>query len=129
MTFWRSCFLGVCAALSGCVIGYGHCRFEAPVKINFTGRVHFRSFPARDGIDNVPVLVLDRTAYIYAPAHSHQCLAADDVQLVGVSEFPENIGEDTHVTVEGSLFEATTARQHTPFLMSVIIMSPITPAH
>jgi hypothetical protein len=129
MRFWRFGFLVVCAALSGCVIGYGHCRFEAPVKITFTGRVHFRSYPAPDGIDNVPVLALDRTAYIYAPAHSHQCLSADDIQLVGVAEFPENIGEDTHVSVEGSLFEATSAHQHTPFLMSVIIMSPITAAH
>src|ERR1700683_3251930 len=103
MRIWRVCFLGACAALSGCVIGYGHCRFMEPIEITLTGRVHFRSYPGPDGIDNVPVLALDRTAYIYAPAYSHQCLSANDVQLVGVAEFPQNIGEDSHVTVDGSL--------------------------
>jgi len=39
--------------LSGCVIGYGPCLFLQPVKHTFTGLVHFRDYPASDGIDNV----------------------------------------------------------------------------
>jgi hypothetical protein len=111
-------------ALSGCVHGLG-CLFLQPVKHTLTGRIHFRSFPAADGIDNVPVLALDRTAYVYAPAHSYQCMSATDVQLVGVSEFPENIIENSHVSVHGSLFEATSAHQYTRFLMNVTTLLPL----
>ncbi len=119
--------LGMCAALSGCVLGSGYCLWMQPVKHSFSGRVHFRDFPNADGIDNVPVLVLDKTAYVYAPAQSHLCLAANDVQLVGVAEFPQNVGEDTHVKVEGSLFEGATSRQHTRFLINVNSIEPIAP--
>jgi hypothetical protein len=111
-------------ALSGCVHGLG-CLFLQPIKHTLTGRIHFRSFPAADGIDNVPVLALDRTAYVYAPAHSYQCMSATDVQLVGVSEFPENIIENSHVSVHGSLFEATSAHQYTRFLMNVTTLLPL----
>jgi hypothetical protein len=115
-------------ALSGCVVGYGQCLFTEPLKNTVTGHVHFRNFPAPDGIDNVPVLSLDRTAYIYSPAHSHQCLPANDLQLIGVAEFPQDVIEDTHVTVHGSLFEAASARQHTSFVMNVVSILPIRPA-
>ena len=94
-----------------------------------TGRVHFRDYPSADGMDNVPVLALDRTAHIYAPAQSHQCLAANDVQLVGVSEFPQNVIENSHVSVAGVLFQASTARQHTPFVMKVTTILPLSAAH
>ena len=56
--------------LSGCVLGYGPCLFQQPVKNTLTGHVHFRDFPTQEGVDNVPVLSLDKTAYIYAPAQS-----------------------------------------------------------
>ena len=82
MNISRSWLLGALVALSGCVHGSG-CLFLQPIKHTLTGRIHFRSFPAPDGIDNVPVLVLDRTAYVYSPAHSYQCMSATDVQLVG----------------------------------------------
>jgi hypothetical protein len=116
--------LSALVALSGCVHGSG-CLFLQPIKHTLTGRIHFRSFPAADGIDNVPVLVLDRTAYLYSPAHSYQCMSATDLQLVGVSEFPENIIDGSHVTVQGSLFESTAAHEYTRFLMNVTTLLPL----
>jgi hypothetical protein len=125
MRIWRLPLIGAFLALSGCVFGYGPCLFQQPVKNTLTGHVHFRDFPAADGLDNVPLLSLDRTAYIYAPAESHHCLPANDLQLVGVSEFPENVIENSHVTVDGVLFQAASTRQHTPFLMNVRTILPL----
>ncbi len=121
---WILCGL---VALSGCVHGTG-CLFLQPVKHTLTGRIHFRSFPAPDGIDNVPILALDRTAYLYAPAHSYQCLSATDVQLAGISEFPENIIENSHVSAEGTLHEATSEHEHTGFVMNVRALLPLNAA-
>jgi hypothetical protein len=123
----RSWILGALLALSGCVHGSG-CLFLQPIKHTLTGRIHFRSFPAPDGIDTVPVLVLDHTAYVYSPAHSYQCMSATDVQLVGVSEFPENIIENSRVTAQGTLFESTSGHQYTRFLMNVATLLPVKPA-
>ena len=120
----RSCVLGGLVALSGCVHGSG-CLLQEPLKHTLTGRIHFRTFPAADGIDKVPVLVLDKTAYVYAPADSYQCLAATDMQLVGVSEFPESIIENSHVSVKGSLFEETAAHEYTRFLINVATLLPL----
>jgi len=125
MRIWRWSFVGAYLGLSGCVVGYGPCLLQQPVKNTLTGHVHFRNYPNADGVDNVPVLVLDQTAYVYAPAQSIHCLPANDVQLLGVTEFPQNVIENTHVTVDGKLFQAGSARQHTPFLMSVITILPI----
>jgi hypothetical protein len=118
-----------CAALSGCVVGYGPCLLQRPVKNTLIGHVHFRDYPTTDGMDNVPLLSLDRTAYVYAPAESHFCLPANDLQLVGVAEFPQNTIENSYVTVDGTLFQAGSTRQHTPFLMSVITILPIPDRH
>ncbi|MEA3149280.1 MAG: hypothetical protein QOD56_219 [Gammaproteobacteria bacterium] len=123
----RSCrwvILSLWAALSGCVHGYG-CLLQEPIKHTLTGRIHFREFPAPDGIDHVPVLALDKTAYVYAPAHSYQCMAATDMQLVGVSEFPETVIENSRVSVEGSIFEATSAHEYTRFLVNVTTLLPL----
>ena len=120
----RLWILGVLVALSGCVHGYG-CLFLQPVKHTLTGRIHFKTYPAADGMDNVPILVLDRTAYVYSPAHSYQCLSATDIQLVGVSEFPENVIEDSRVSVDGKLFESTSAHEYTRFLMNVTTLLPL----
>jgi hypothetical protein len=125
MSIWRLSFIGAYLGLSGCVVGYGPCLLQQPVKNTLTGHVHFRDYPTADGMDNVPVLVPDLTAYVYAPAQSIHCLPANDVQLVGVSEFPENVIENSHVSVEGKLFQAGSGRQHTPFLMTVITILPI----
>jgi hypothetical protein len=120
----RLWILSVLMVLTGCVHGYG-CLFLQPVKHTLTGRIHFKSYPAADGMDNVPILVLDRTAYVYSPAHSYQCLSATDVQLVGISEFPENIIEDSRVSVDGKLFESTSAHEYTRFLMNVTTLLPL----
>lgn len=125
----RWALAGVLLNASGCVIGYGPCLLLQPVKNNLTGRVHFRDFPSSEGMDNVPVLALDRTAYVYAPAQSVHCLPANDVQLVGIAEFPQDIIENSHVSVDGKLFQAGSGRQHTPFLMNVTTILPIDGAH
>jgi len=129
MRIWRLAIIGAQLGLSGCVIGYGPCLFQQPVKATFSGHVHFRDYPAPDGMDNVPVLSLDRTAYIYAPAQSHHCMAANDVQLVGVSEFPQNVIESSHVNVDGVLFQEGSSSQHTPFLMNVTTILPLSSSH
>jgi len=125
ITNWRLIFIGLCIALSGCVLGSGPCLWLKPVRVTLVGQVHFRDFPGPAGIDNVPVLVPDKQEYVYAPAQSHLCLAANDVQLTGVAEFPQSIGENSRVTVVGSLFEAVSARQYTRFLVDVISIVPI----
>jgi hypothetical protein len=119
------CSLIACATLSGCVLGYGPCLFLQPLNHEFVGVVHFHDYPAPDGIDNVPILTTDTTAYVYAPAQSHRCLPANDLQLVGLAEFPKDIGENSHVAVTGSLTEATTSRQHTTFLLNVTTILPV----
>jgi hypothetical protein len=120
----RLWILGVLVALTGCVHGYG-CLFLQPVKHTLTGRIHFKTYPAADGMDNVPILTLDRTVYVYSPAHTYQCMSATDIQLVGVSEFPENVIEDSRVSVEGKLFESTSAHEYTRFLMNVTTLLPL----
>jgi len=117
---WRIVCLAACISLCGCVLGYGRCLWLQPVKSSLQGKVHFRDYPAADGVDNVPILALDRTAYIYVPTSPHLCLPANEVQLVGVTEFPQDIGEDSHVVAYGALFQSATTRQHTDFLMNVV---------
>jgi hypothetical protein len=125
LNIWRWPFIGAFLGLSGCVLGYGPCLFQQPVKNTLTGHVHFREYPTADGVDNVPVLALDKTAYIYSPAESHICLPANDVQLIGVAEFPQNVIENSYVNVDGKLFAASSGRQHTPFVMNVTTILPI----
>jgi hypothetical protein len=127
MRNWRILAAACSFALSGCVVGSGPCLWLAPVKHTFSGTVHFRDFPAANGVDNVPLLTLDNTAYIYTPNHRHQCLAANDVQLIGVSEFPDNVGENSHVRVRGSVSEAASADQYTRFSINVLSIQPIRP--
>lgn len=123
----RLIVIGLCIALSGCVLGSGPCLWLKPVRVTLVGHVHFRDFPGADGIDNVPLLVPDKQEYIYAPAQSPLCLAANDVQLVGVAEFPQSIGENSHVSVVGTLSEAVSARQYTRFFINVIRIEPLRP--
>ncbi len=124
MRILRLGILAACAAAAGCVSGYGGCLWVAPFKHTLTGRVHFRSFPMPDGIDEAPILALDHTAYIYSPAQSFSCLASDELQLVGISEFPQSIVEGSHVSVDGTVFSAVSSHQHTRFLMNVITLLP-----
>jgi hypothetical protein len=129
MRIWRLIFIGAYLGLSGCVVGYGPCLFQTPLKNTLTGHVHFRDYPTADGVDNVPILTVDKTAYIYAPAQSIHCLPANDIQLTGVFEFPQNITENSHVTVYGVLFQSGTGRQHTPFVMEVTTILPLADSH
>jgi len=118
--------LSLSVALSGCVIGSGPCLW-LQVRHDFTGHVHFREFPRSDGIDTVPILILDKTQYMYAPPQSLHCLAANDVQLVGMTEFPASIGEDTHVLVDGKVLEGVANGQYTRFVIDVISILPTGP--
>jgi hypothetical protein len=118
-----------CLAAAGCVHGYGACLFTAPVKHTLTGTIHFRKYPAAGDIDNVPILALDHTAYVYSPAQSFSCQAANELQLDGVSEFPQNVVEGSHVSVEGKLFGAANDSDHTRFLMNVITLLPDNQPH
>jgi hypothetical protein len=112
-------------AASGCVHGYGGCLWVSPVKHTLSGRVHYRTYPMESGgVDKVPVLQLDSMAYIYAPAVSVLCQAADELQLVGISEFSETVVENSRVQVRGKIFAAASSRDHTPFLMNVITLLP-----
>lgn len=115
---------GACLASTGCVHGYGACLFTQPVKQTVAGRVVFRSYPGDGGVDHVPILVLDHTAYIYSPAQSFFCQPADELQLVGISEFPRHVVENSRVSVQGRLFGATSSRDHTRFLMNVLTLLP-----
>jgi hypothetical protein len=119
---------GLCILMSGCVIGSGPCLW-LQVRHDFTGRVHFREFPRSDGVDTVPILILDKTQYMYAPPQSLHCLAANDVQLVGMTEFPSSIGENSHVIVDGKMIEGVTPDQHTQFIINVISILPLAPKH
>jgi hypothetical protein len=129
MRIWGWIFTGAYLGLSGCVVGYGPCLIQQPFKNTVTGHVHFRDYTTADGVDNVPILTLDRTAYVYAPAQSIHCLPANDLQLVGVADFPKNVIENSHVTVDGVLFQAVSGRQHTPFVMNVTTILPIPDSH
>jgi hypothetical protein len=121
----RLFYAAACASLAGCVFGSGPCLFLQPFKSDLTGTLHFRTYPFGDGMDQVPILALDKTAYVYDPAVSHLCLPANDVQLVGWTEFPPNLVDQAHLVVSGSLFEAATARQHTRFVLDVQLVSPL----
>ena len=115
--------LGLSVALSGCVIGSGPCLW-LQVGHDFSGHVHFREFPNTDGVDTVPILILDKTQYVYAPPQSLHCLAANDVQLIGMTEFPDGIGENTHVLVQGKVLEGVARGQYTRFVVQVISILP-----
>ena len=127
MKIWRGGAASLSLALSGCVVGSGPCLWLAPVRHTFTGAVHFKDFQAANGVDNVPVLTVDETAYIYTPNHRHQCQAANDLQLIGVSEFPDNVGENSRVKVKGTVSEAGSAGQYTRFSIDVSAIAPIKP--
>jgi hypothetical protein len=99
--------------------------FLEPINATLSGKIHFRDYPAGGGVDNVPVLALDQTAHVYAPAESQSCMPVNDIQLVGWSEFPPDIIEGAHITVHGTLFEAAASHQYTRFLMNVTTVAPV----
>jgi hypothetical protein len=113
----RWAIIALAALPSGCVLGYGKCLFMEPVKADLIGTVHFRS--GAGGAGSVPVLVLERTAYIYAPALSKQCQSAHDVRLLPLADLPANIVENSKVEVAGSLALADSGAQQSRFAMNV----------
>ncbi len=120
--------LGLCVSLSGCVLGSGPCLW-LQVRHDFIGRVHFREFPQKDGVDTVPILVLDKTQYIYSPASSFHCLPANDVQLGGLAELPDSIGENTRVIVDGKILQGVAQGQYTRFVIQVNSILPLDRLH
>jgi hypothetical protein len=125
MRLCRIFCLALTAMLAGCVIGGGRCLFLEPINATLSGKIHFRDYPAGGGVDNVPVLDLNQTAHVYAPAESQSCMPVNDIQLVGWSEFPPDIIEGAYVTVHGTLFEAAAPHQYTRFLMNVVSVAPV----
>ncbi len=120
--------MGMCIVLSGCVVGSGPCLW-LQARHDFVGHIHFREFPRSDGVDTAPILILDKTQYMYAPPQSFQCLPANDVQIVGMTEFPDSIGEGTHVVVNGKMLEGVAAGQYTRFVIDAGGILPIPPEH
>jgi hypothetical protein len=120
--------IGLCMVLSGCVIGSGPCLW-LQVRHDFVGRVHFREFPRSDGVDTVPILILDKTQYMYAPPQSFHCLPANDLQLVGMTEFPDRIDEGSHVVVDGKVLEGVANGHYTHFVIEVVSILPFRPRH
>ena len=122
----RGCWMAAAAALllAGCVSGYGTCLFVTPVKHTLSGKVHMQSYGTGSEAETVPVLLLDEMAYVYSPAQSLNCQAADEMQLEGISEFPEQVVEGSHVSVQGRIKAATSGRDHTKFLLDVITLLP-----
>jgi len=127
MNISKSWILGALVALSVACTG-PVCLFLQPIKHTLTGRVHFRSFRRPTASITCRCWCSTGPSYVYSPAHSYQCMSATDVQLVGVSEFPESIIENSRVTAQGSLFESTSAHQYTRFLMNVTTLLPLKPA-
>lgn len=105
-------------SLQGCVIGYGRCKLTDPVRTSLTGHVHFRKFDG-NRLVRTPILVLDQMTYVYLPSNGKQCQAADEVQLVPLTDLPDEIAEGAHVTVEGSLTPASQDWQHTRFVFNL----------
>lgn len=117
-----------CAALSGCVIGYGRCLFLHPFRVSLTGTLHFRSYEVGTDVERVAVLSTDHSQYVYAPAESHLCRMASDFQLAGWTDYPRSLSDGTRVSVEGSLIQSTSRREHTHFLIEVRTLERLTPA-
>lgn len=105
--------------LQGCVLGYGGCKLTDPVKTTLSGRVHFRDFRDDGGLDRAPILTLDRTEYIYSPGVGRQCRPALDMQLIPLTDLPDNIVAGAHVRVVGSIAQASQRGQHTAFVFNV----------
>lgn len=106
-------------ALQGCVLGYGGCKFTEPVKTSLTGHVRFKEFRDNNRLDRAPILQLDRTEYVYAPSLGDQCRSMLEIQLMPLTDLPDNIAEGAHVRVQGSIVQASQNDQHTRFVFNM----------
>lgn len=107
-------------ALSGCVLGYGRCKWLDPVKSSLTGKMQFRPSEAGTNLlGSTPVLMLDSPAYIYAPGLNTRCQYASEMQLIPAVELPTEIVDGAHVIVRGGI-TASSRREHvTRFVLNV----------
>src|SRR5450755_4119762 len=112
-----------------CAFRLRHRERSMPVAAGQARLFRARELPCADGIDTVPILILDKTQYIYAPPQSFHCLAANDVQLIGLTELPDSVGENTHVTVDGKVLEGVAQGQYTRFVIQVNGILPIGRLH
>jgi hypothetical protein len=123
-------------AASGCVAGYGRCLFLQPSRVTLAGTLHWRivdgeSHGANSGArasadlpERIAVLSLTNSAYVYAPSQSRQCLAMQDVELEFSADPPETLRANSRITVKGSLYESTSERHRTRFVLSVMSLEP-----
>lgn len=106
----------LCLTLASCVAGYGRCLFLQPARSTLTGRVQLAA--------QFPLLTLDETAYVYAPASSSQCTAVRDLELVLSGAAMEKVPDGARVTVRGAIFEDAGDRHATRFAMDVLDVVP-----
>ena len=123
----RWALLAVCAALSGCVLGYGRCLLLSPMRTELSGTLDFHTYLVGGVVERVAVLTADHSQYVYAPAESAQCQIAERFQLVGWGEYPPDLRDGTRVRVAGSLVVATSPHQHTHFVLRVRSIDPVQP--
>ncbi|MDE2294654.1 MAG: hypothetical protein KGL36_04245 [Gammaproteobacteria bacterium] len=119
MTKLRWAFLVACAALSGCVLGYGRCLLLSPMRTTLAGTLDFHAYEVGGVVERVAVLTTDHSQYVYAPAENDQCQLAERFQLTGWGEYPPDLRNGTRVRVSGSLAVATSPHQHTHFVLRV----------
>jgi hypothetical protein len=118
---------------NGCVAGYGRCLFLQPSRVQLSGTLHWRivegenrgARAAADLPERIAVLSLTKSAYVYAPSQSRQCLAMQDVELEFSADPPETLRANSRITVKGSLYESTSDRHRTRFVLSVSSLGPI----
>jgi hypothetical protein len=123
-------------AAGSCVAGYGRCLFLQPSRVTLAGTLHWRIVEgesrgdisgrraAADLPERIAVLSLTNSAYVYAPSQSRQCLAMQDVELEFSADPPETLRANSRVTVKGSLYESTSDRHRTRFILSVTSLEP-----
>jgi len=100
------------------------CLFQQPVKNTCDRGVFIFGLSGRQWRGQCARVGARSDCLYIAPAQSHHCLPANDVQLVAVSEFRKR-DRNSHVSVDGVLFQAGSGRQHTPFVMNVTTILPI----
>jgi hypothetical protein len=126
----------VALVASGCVAGYGRCLFLQPSRVELSGTLHWRIVEnesrsegrservTADLPERVAVLSLTNSAYVYAPSQSRQCLAMQDVELEFSADPPETLRANSRITVKGSLYESTSDRHRSRFVLSVTNLEP-----
>ncbi len=121
----RWAFMAACAALSGCVLGYGRCLLLSPIRTTLSGTLDFHTYEVGGVVERVAVLTADHSQYVYAPAENAQCQIAERFQLVGWGEYPPDLRDGTRARVSGALAVATSPHEHTHFVLRVRSIDPV----